>query len=236
MDREHTDREYEAELARVRDHLLHMAGLVEAMIADAVRAFLQLDHELAEKTVEADQKVNRLEMDTDELCLLILAKRQPLASDLRFITIAMKMVTDLERIGDLAVNIAQRALAIDKRPEAPTIGKISEMGDAAGAMLREAIDAFVARDTARARSVWDQDDLVDRLYMELCADAQAVMQHDPEAVERGVHIQAVAKFLERIGDHANNLGELVVFMVQGKDVRHHGKLDDHRRSRRPTSG
>ncbi len=234
MTRQHTDREYEAELQRVRDYLLPMAGLVESMIADGARAFLRLDRELAEATTKADQKVNQLEVDTDELCLLILAKRQPLASDLRFITTAMKMVTDLERIGDLAVNIAQRALALDRAPNPQTADVIDGMTKAVLSMLREALAAFVAHDTGRARAIWDLDDAVDGHYRELCDHAQELMQSDPCAVERGVHIQAVAKFLERIGDHATNLGELVVFMVEGQDVRHRGKLDDHRRQKRDT--
>lgn len=222
----HTDSEYEAELSHVRDNLLRMTGLVEEMIGESVRAFIEIDSDRANRTIEQDHKVNRLEVDTDELCLLILAKRQPLASDLRFITLAMKMVTDIERIGDLAVNIAERGLALDARPDAAGSDKIVEMANITQAMIREAIDSFVARDVEQAEAVFARDENVDRLYQEICKDAQTTIYDNPEHIDRGMHLQAVGKFLERIGDHGTNLAELVIFMVKGKDIRHLGKLDD----------
>ena len=227
MGKLHTDREYEAELRRVRNNLLAMTGRVEAMIDDSVRAILDGDQALARKTIEEDHKVNRIEVDTDDLCLLILAKRQPLASDLRFITLAMKMVTDLERIGDLCVNISERALALGGfQPSyvAPTISRMAEINRA---LLRAAIDSFVGRDAEAAQRVWDRDEEVDQLYIQACDTVQDRMHEQPsDFLQRGVHLQAVAKFLERIGDHISNLAELVIFMVKGKDIRHLGKLDD----------
>jgi phosphate transport system protein len=220
----HTDRQYESQLRKVGDNLLSMSGCVEQMIADATRALLDGDLELARATIDADRRVNRLEVETDDLCLLILAKRQPLASDLRFITLAMKMVTDLERIGDLAVNISERVLALDgHRPVStgPILGRMSEIDQA---LLREAIDAFVKRDADKAEKVHGRDTEVDRLYLQLCNDVEASIHSDREFLERGMHLQAVAKFLERIGDHVTNLAELVIFLVKGKDVRHSGKL------------
>lgn len=222
----HTDREYEAELARVRDNLLRMTGRVEQMIADSVRALLEGDVTLARRTIDDDHKVNRLEVDTDDLCLLILAKRQPLGSDLRFITLAMKMVTDLERIGDLAVNIAERAVALSGERPAAFATVLSQLAELDQAQLREAIEAFVTRDTARAEKVCSQDSEIDKLYWQLAQEAQKDMAHDPASVERGIHVQAAAKFLERIGDHVTNLAELVIFLVRGKDIRHLGKLDE----------
>ncbi|RMH42658.1 MAG: phosphate transport system regulatory protein PhoU [Deltaproteobacteria bacterium] len=223
-DKRHTDSEYEAELQRVRENVLHMVGLVEDMIRDAVRSFVDRDTALAVETVRMDQQVNRLEMETDDLCLVILAKRQPMASDLRFITLSMKMVTDIERIGDLAVNVCERTLALaelgDTRPIPDTIPR---MADIARSMVRDAIDAFVNRDAAKAQDVWDRDSQLDELYLELCTATQARMSDDPALVQRGMHVQAVAKFLERIGDHATNLAEMVVFMVKGEDMRHIGK-------------
>lgn len=216
----HTDSEYEAELQQVRDNLLGMAHQVEAMIRDSVASLAARDVVAARATIEGDRVVNRLELDTDELCLLILAKRQPVASDLRFITLAMKMVTDLERVGDLAVNICERTLALDSlAPEAmPPI--IDRMGQVARQMVREAIEAFVERDGTMARQVWTRDSEIDDGYHALCNDVQGRMADGSMPVERGVHLQAVGKFLERIGDHANNLAEMVVFMVEGTDVRH----------------
>ncbi|HLU68956.1 MAG TPA: phosphate signaling complex protein PhoU [Kofleriaceae bacterium] len=223
----HTDREYEAELGRVRDNLLRMTGRVEQMIADSVEALLEGDTDLAQKAIEDDHKVNRLEVDTDDLCLLILARRQPLGSDLRFITLAMKMVTDLERIGDLAVNIAERAVALSGERPVGFESLLSRLAELDQAQLRGAIEAFVARDAAAAEAVCAADDQVDRLYLELAREAQEKMAGDGGVrIERAVHLQAVARFLERIGDHVTNLAELVIFLVRGKDVRHLGKLDD----------
>jgi phosphate transport system protein len=221
----HTDREYEGELRHVRENLLRMAGRVEQMIGDSVRALLEGDAELARQTIAEDHTVNRLEIDTDDLCLLILAKRQPLASDLRFITLAMKMVTDLERIGDLAVNIAERTLALDGfRPghQGPSIARMAEVDCA---LLREAIDAFVQGDAERAESLCSRDAEVDDLYWHMVVDVQAAMLKSSEFVEKGMHLVAVSKFLERIGDHITNLAEVSVFMVRGKDIRHQGKRD-----------
>lgn len=219
-----TDREYAAELRNVRENLLRMAGLVEQMIADSTRALLENDQELARKTIDADHRVNRLEVATDEACLLILAKRQPMASDLRFITLAMKMVTDLERIGDMGVNISERALALDAGTSASTSEKIQRMATIAQGMVRDAIDAFVTKDVPKAEGIFTRDQEVDDLYRECSEAFQTEMANDPNFVERGIHLQAVVKFLERIGDHANNLAELAVFLVKGKDIRHLGKL------------
>jgi phosphate transport system protein len=222
----HTDREYEAELGKVRDNLLRMTGRVEQMIADSVRALLEGDVALARRTIDDDHKVNRLEVDTDDLCLLILAKRQPLGSDLRFITLAMKMVTDLERIGDLAVNIGERAVALSGERPAAFATVLSRLAELDQNQLREAIESFVTRDAARAEKVCGQDDQIDKLYWQLAQEAQKDMAHDGASLERGIHVQAAAKFLERIGDHITNLAELVIFLVRGKDIRHLGKLDD----------
>lgn len=216
----HTDREYEAELREVRENLLRMAGYVELMIADAAQALIEGDRELALKTINADERVDALEVDTDELCLLMLAKRQPLASDLRMITLAMKMVTDLERIGDLAVNISERTMALGSAPRPATAEKIQCMATLAQSMIRDAIDAFVSRDVSLARNVFDRDQEVDDLYREVTRDVQSTMHDEPAYVQRGVHLSAVAKFLERIADHGTNLAELVIFLVEGKDVRH----------------
>lgn len=221
----HTAREYEAELGRVRDNLLRMTGRVEQMIADSVRAVLEGDVLLARRTIDEDHKVNRLDLDTDDLCLMILARRQPLGSDLRFITTAMKMLTDLERLGDLAVNISERAMALGgERPAAFAAG-LTAMADLGQAQLRDAIESFVTRDADRAQSVCDRDGAIDRRYGEVVRDVQRAIQADTAFLERGVHVLAVAKFLERIGDHITNLAELVIFLVRGKDIRHLGKLD-----------
>ncbi|GMV40707.1 MAG: phosphate transport system regulatory protein PhoU [Myxococcales bacterium] len=220
----HTDREFEAELRSLRDQLLLMAGRVEGMISDAVRALEDGDAALARSTIRVDREVNRAEIDTDELCLLILAKRQPLGSDLRFITLALKMVTDLERIGDLAVNICERAVDLAREPRLGPYDDIRRAAALAQSMVHDAIDAFVERDAAKAQVVIERDDEVDEAYHQIFRSLLRTMTQDATAVERGIHIQSVAKFLERIGDHCTNIAEQVVFMVKGTDIRHAGKL------------
>ncbi|MCK6570635.1 phosphate signaling complex protein PhoU [Myxococcota bacterium] len=221
----HTDREYEAELQQVRERLLVMGGRVEEMIGNAVRAVGERDAGLARATIDLDHKVNRAEMEVDELCLRILARRQPMASDLRFLTLALKMVTDLERIGDLAVNICERAIDLRSETRLEGLDTLERMATVVQGMVRDAIDAFVHNDAERAQQVIDRDDEVDELYHVYFRDVLAVMVVGADNVERGVHVQSVAKWLERIGDHATNLAEIVIFMVKGKDVRHAGKLD-----------
>lgn len=216
----HTDREYEAELRELKDKLLRMAGLVEEMIANATRAMAEADLDLARATIQADGRVNALEIETDELCLLILAKRQPLASDLRMITLAMKMVTDLERIGDLAVNICERVLALGTPPPPAVAQRLERMSAVGQSMVRDAIDGFVASDVTKARSVFSRDQQVDDGYRELTLELQEEMTRERKFVDQGIHLQAIAKFLERIADHGTNLAELVIFQVEGKDVRH----------------
>lgn len=218
--KQHTDREYEAELREVREKLLRMAGLVEEMIANATAAMAKGDLELARHTQQGDARVNSLELETDELCLLILAKRQPLASDLRTITLAMKMVTDLERIGDLAVNICERVVAIGSAPTPAIAQQLQTMSSIGQAMIRDAIDAFVARDGNKARAVLSRDQSVDDMYRTLTIEIQTAMMQEREFIDRGIHLQAIAKFLERIADHGTNLAEMVVFLVEGTDVRH----------------
>jgi len=224
MTRAHTDREYDNQLRQVRDKLLLMAGHVESMIANSVRAVVERDVNLAQRTIENDHKVNQAEVETDELCLVILAKRQPMASDLRFITLALKMVTDLERIGDLAVNISERAIELAAEPPLMSYDDIIRTADIVQSMVRDAIDALIRADDAKAEDVIARDDEVDELYHQIFREILQMMRKDPSAIQRGIHIQSVAKWLERIADHSTNLAELVVFMVKGKDIRHVGHL------------
>ncbi|HEY3235370.1 MAG TPA: phosphate signaling complex protein PhoU [Polyangiaceae bacterium] len=224
MNRTHTDREYDNQLSELRQRLLLMASRVEEMISNSVKALVERDVELAKRTIEADHKVNRAEVETDELCLVILAKRQPMASDLRFITLALKMVTDLERIGDLAVNICERAIDLAGTAELKPWQDVPQMATIVQSMVGDAIDAFVASDAEKARKVIERDQEVDQLYIRVFREVLTIMRNDASAVERGIHVQSVAKWLERMADHATNLAEQVIFMVKGKDVRHMGSL------------
>lgn len=225
--RRHIDREFDAELGLLREELLAMAGRVELMIAESVRAFEGRDAGLAERTIETDHKVNQAEMELDDLCLVVLARRQPMGEDLRFITLCLKMVTDLERIADLAVNVCERTVQLARLPAvSPAFGaSIGRMASLVQSMVKDAIDAFVRGDAALAEAVVARDDEVDDLYHQIFRKVLARMAQDASLVERGIHVQSAAKFLERMGDHSTNLAEQVVFMLKGKDIRHAGKRD-----------
>ncbi len=209
----------------LRRRLLRMAGRVEEMIGAAVRAVLSRDAELAARTILSDRAVNRDELEADELCLELLAAGPGSPAELRFVTRAAKMVTDLERIADLAVNICERAEPLAKIGRPRDDVSIERMAAIVQAMVRDVMDAFVAADVPAARAVIARDDEVDDLYHALSRRLIAHMAADARLVEGAIHLQAVAKFLERIGDHATNLGEQVIFMARGDDVRHSGKRD-----------
>jgi phosphate transport system protein len=222
MPQAHTDREYEGELTRLRERILLLGAKVEAAIAAGIRAVVERDSDLARTTIDADREVDRLEVETDDACLRILARRQPVASDLRFITMALKLVTDLERIGDLAVNICERALELNTEPALKPYIDLPQMADAAQGMVREALDAFVAGDVERAKAVIERDETVDAYYGQIFRELLTYMMEDPHNIFRATRVQSVAKYLERVGDHACNVAEMVVFMVGGKDIRHGG--------------
>ncbi len=226
MIRQHTDREYENELAKLREQILLMGAKVEDMIAGSVRALVERDSDLARRMIEQDRQVNRLEVESDELCLRILARRQPVASDLRFITIALKLVTDLERIGDLAVNTCERVIELNQEPPLKPYVDLPRMAEAARGMVRDALDAFVAADVERAQRVIEADRIVDAYYAQIFRELLTYMMEDPRYIFRATRVQSIAKYLERIGDHATNLAEMVVFMVKGKDIRHMASMDE----------
>jgi phosphate transport system protein len=227
----HTDREYESELDRLREQLLLMGARVEEIIASSLRALVARDSPLAHRTIELDHDVNRLEMEIDEICLRVLAKRQPVALDLRFITMALKLVTDLERIGDLGVNICERAIELNAEPPLKPYVDLPVMADVVQGMVREALDAFVAGDADRASRVIERDRSVDAYYSQSFRELLTYMMEDAHTITRAMRLLSIAKYLERIGDHATNLAEMVVFMVKGKDIRHVGQreilLDGH---------
>ena len=216
----HTDKTYELELKELRDKLLAMGGKVEAAIAGSVRAITERDAELAERVKANDAEVNRLEVEIDGSCRRLLALRQPAASDLRFITTALKIVTDLERMGDLAVNIAERALDLAQAPPLRPLHDLSALADLSEAQLKRALDAFVEKDPAKAEEVMRGDEVLDALYLKIFNELLAVMMEDSRAIRRATALMFAAKQLERFGDHAINLAEMVVYMVRGTDVRH----------------
>jgi phosphate transport system protein len=216
----HTDREYEAELATLREQMLLMGARTEELLAQSMRAFSERDAELARSAMGSDRIIDQLELDIDQLCLHILALRQPVASDLRFITTTMKLVTDLERIGDLGVNICERVVEIAAEPPLPATQSVMRIASAALEMLHDALDAFVEGDADKSAEVIERDNAVDSYYAQLFPELLQLMMSDSESVYRATRLQSIAKYLERIADHATNIAEMVVFMVRGKDVRH----------------
>jgi phosphate transport system protein len=220
----HTDREYEHELQELRDALLLMGARVEEMTKIALDAFGRHDQELARATVDRDVEIDRLEMDIDERCVRVLARRQPVASDLRFITTTLKIVTDLERMGDLAVNLCERVMDLDADSLKSVRASLVQMGQVVAEMQHEALDAFIQGDAARAERVIQRDSVVDATYAKIFPELLGHMMQDPNNVSTAQRLQSIAKYLERIADHATNLGEMVVFMVRGEDKRHAHKL------------
>ncbi len=220
--RRHTHRDFDSELRALNEALLAMGGRVEQMIGQAARALFARDSKLAAEVKEADRRVNDAEIEIDGMVLRILARRQPMGSDLRFLTRALKMVTDIERIGDLAVNLARQAIGLAQldRPDLPVHSAIERMADIVRSMLSDALDAFVERDTALARSVIERDDQLDALHDQVCEEVLARMVARPEGLAVGLRVQEAARFLERMGDHATNLAEQVVFLVRAEDIRH----------------
>jgi phosphate transport system protein len=220
MVKSHIDKTYDAELNALREQLLEMGGLVEAAIAGSVRAIVERDPALAEQVIRKDRTVNRMEVDIDGACRRILALRQPAASDLRFITTALKIVTDLERMGDLAVNIARRAIDLAQTPPLRPLHDLGRLAALSEAALAKALDAFVTADPVKAEEVLEGDDHLDALYLKVFNELLTTMMEDPRAIRRATSIMFSAKHLERFGDHATNLAEMVIFMVRGTDVRH----------------
>jgi phosphate transport system protein len=216
----HTDKAYEEELAQLRAHVLEMGGLVEEQIAHAIRALIERDEQLARETIERDHTVNRLDVEIDELCIRLLALRQPAARDLRLITTALKITTDLERIGDLASHTAERALELSQElPVKPYID-LPRMAELARDMLHRSLDAFVREDAELALAVCNSDDSLDKLHAQLFRELLSFMVEDPATISRAMRLLFVSKNLERIGDHATNIAEMVIFMVRGRSIRH----------------
>jgi len=218
----HTDREYEGELLRLREQILLMGAEVEGMIADSVRSLVERNSSLARAVMERDARVDRLELQNDALCLSLLARRQPVASDLRFIAVVLRIGRDLERVGDQAVNIAERVLELNEEPPLKPYVDIPRMAEQTQAMLRESLDALVSGDDMRARDLIGRDDQVDEIYDRVNRVLLTYMMENPQNIFRATRLQSIAHNLERISDHATNIAEMVVFFVRGTDIRHGG--------------
>ena len=213
-------RHFDDELKDLKAKLLRMGGMVEDQIQGALRALVERDTRLAREIIENDHQVNALDVEVDEDCLRLLALQQPTARDLRLITTAMKISTELERMSDLAENVCERAIELNEEPQLKPYIDIPRMANWALQMVREALDAFVMSDAVLARKVTADDDFIDDLTQQLFRELLSFMIENPQTITRAIRITFIAKYLERIADHATNVAELVVYMVEGKIIRH----------------
>ena len=217
MERHH----FEDDLQLLKQRLLGMGGLVEERVHQAIVALMERREDAAERVIAGDREVNDLQIEIDDRCIKLLALQQPMATDLRLITAAMTINADLERIGDQAVNIAETALRLLPQPPLKPLIDIPRMAENAEAMTRDALDAFVRKDAALARRVLARDDEVDQLKDQVFRVLLTYMMADPGTIERALGLILISRNLERIADHATNVAEDVIFLVEAKDVRHH---------------
>jgi phosphate transport system protein len=216
-------RHFTEELEDLRKELLGMAGLVELAGHQSVLSLTERDPDRAQQVLVGEARINQLEIRIDELATRLLALHQPMAGDLRFLTAAIKINNDLERIGDLAVNIVERSLSLISLPPVKPMIDIPRMAQLAESMVRNSLDSFVKRDAELARGVLVSDDAVDDLRDAITKELVSFMERDPATVSRALDLILVARNLERIADHATNIAEDVLFLVQGVDVRHHAE-------------
>lgn len=216
----HIYKAFDTELKELKEKLLHEGGLVERAIQDAIKALLERTSDVARKVIEDDHLINALEIGIDEFCLKLLALRQPAARDLRFITTALKINYDLERIGDMAVNICERVLELNEEPQLKPYIDLPTMAAIVQMMLKESLDAFVREDVQLALKVTQDDQKVDNYLDQIFRELLTYMMQDTRTISRATRLLFISKNLERIADHAVNIAELVIFMVEGKIIRH----------------
>jgi phosphate transport system protein len=216
-----SQRHFDEELESLKEKLLLMASLAELMIYQAIKSLIQRDSSLISEVNSQEEKINHLHIEIDEMCLRLLALRQPVAVDLRFITSAMKINSELERIGDQAVNISQCSSFLIKQPQVKPLIDIPRMAEIVQKMVKDSLDAFISRDVNLARSVLSRDDEVDGLKDQIFRELLTFMMSDQSTIPRALELILVSRHLERVADHATNIAEDVIYLVQGKDIRHH---------------
>ena len=222
---ERVTRHFQEELGALQERLLAMGGLAEERVREAVRGISTREADVIEQVLIGDEPINDLHIEVDDRCFKLLALHQPMAADLRAIVAAVKINTDLERVGDLAVNIAEAGKRYLQHPPVKPLIDIPRMGEIAQSMLRDALDAFVRRDVPLAEAVLAEDDRLDELKTQIFRELLTFMLSDPATIEPSLDLILVSRHLERIGDHATNVAEDVIFMVSARDVRHH--IADH---------
>ncbi len=214
------ERYFEEAFAKVNTTILTMGSLVEDQMQNAMKALVERDEALARRVIENDRRVNVLDLEIDEMAIECLARYQPAARDLRFLTTAMKISSELERMSDLAENICERAIELNAEPQLKPYIDIPYMAERAGIMVRESLDAFVKADAALARKVIDDDDVVDNLTEQLFRELLSFMIENPRTITRAIRLSFISKYIERVADHATNIAELVVYLAEGKIIRH----------------
>ena len=223
---QHISHRFDEELTTVKSQLFEMGGIVEKQVADAITALLEVNSELAERVVSTDEKINDMEVTIDENCALILARRQPAASDLRLVLSIIKTTTDLERIGDEADKMAKQAITLAEEGRAPRgYVEIRHIGEHVCRMLAQSLDCFVRQDISLALKVAQEDKAVDLEYGSAVRELVTFMMEDPRSISRVMSIMWSLRALERIGDHARNIAEHVIYLVKGDDVRHVGLIE-----------
>ncbi|MCM8778484.1 MAG: phosphate signaling complex protein PhoU [Candidatus Omnitrophica bacterium] len=215
------ERHFDEELNQLKKELLRMASLAEEAVAKAIKALEKRDESICRQVLAEEERINMLEIDIEEMCLRLLALRQPMAVDLRFITSAMKINNDLERIGDLAVNIAERTLDLLTEPLLKPLIDIPRMAMIVQGMVRDVLEAFIKGDSKLAREVCRRDDEVDNLNDQIFRELLTYMISDPKTIKRALDLILVARNLERVADHATNIGEDVFYLVEGRTIKHH---------------
>ncbi|MFZ6017586.1 MAG: phosphate signaling complex protein PhoU, partial [Nitrospirota bacterium] len=211
---------FDEELRALKERVLKLGSMVENAIQDSVRSLVERDSNLAREVIKKDHQINALEVEIDEECIRLIALRQPKAGDLRFITTTMKIITDLERMGDLAEDICERAIELNEEPQLKPYIDIPRMAEVAQGMVRDSLDAFVRGCTKLPYEVIKRDDEVDNLTVQVFNELLFYMIQDSHTVSRAVKLTYISKYLERIADHATNIAEMVIYMVEGKIIRH----------------
>lgn len=217
--RAHTSSEFENELNELRRLILDLGAKAEMMTAKSIESLTKRDSDIARTVINQDYEVNQLEVDVNELCMQMMALRQPTAIDLRFITTGLKIASDLERIGDLAVNISERALELNEEPPLKPYIELPRMASVSSQMLRESLDSFIREDAELARKVIGDDDDVDDMNEEVFRELLTYMLDNPRNISRATRLTFISKYMERIADHATNIAEAVIFMVEGYNPR-----------------
>ena len=218
MGQEHIVKSFDDELESINGTILRMGGLAEAQLATAIDALSRRDIELATKVVASDERIDELEQSLNETAVAILARRQPMANDLRLVVAALKIASDIERIGDYAKNIAKRVQPLCQIPPAPPAHAIPRMAQLTMGIIKDTLDAYVAKDADKARAAWYRDAEVDEMHTSLFRELLTYMMEDPRAITPGIHLLFIAKNIERIGDHATNIAELINYQVTGQQM------------------